>query len=127
MRYLFILFSVFFTINVNAQSVITDTLQGNETVNFEGMRGASQFQALCTQLGGTSDGTLLLQGSVNGSNYVTISTTSGLLTFFPNDTLTITDGAVWLIDIKDNPFRYYRVVGAGTSSDTTLITITWVK
>lgn len=114
----------------NAQRVYSassDTLQGNETVNLGVTRSSTSsgiltLQALCTELGGTSDGTLLLQGSVDGTSYVTIIETAGVFTFFPNDTLTITDGAVMTATIKDSPFNYYRWKGAGTASDTTLIT-----
>jgi hypothetical protein len=109
------------------QRVISDTLQGNETVTFTAMQDASQVQALCTQLGGTSDGTLILKGSVDGTTYVTLSETAGLINFYPNDTLTITNGAAWLITIKESLFNYYKVVGAGTASDTTLVSINWSK
>lgn len=109
------------------QRSISDTLQGNETVIFGEMAGASQVQVLCTQLGGTSDGSLLLKASVDGVTYTTLAETSSKLNFYPNDTLTITNGASWLIDIEANLFNYYKVVGAGTASDTTLINIKWSK
>lgn len=105
--------------------VITDTIQGNETVNFSAMLGMKQATVTCTQLGGTSDGTLLLQGSSNGTSFVTL--TEGVVHFYPNDTLTITNGAVWIIDASASHFNYYRVRGAGTVGDTTLITIDWSK
>jgi hypothetical protein len=108
-------------------STAVDTLQGNETVNFAAIQSSSSsgtlaIQALCTELGGTSDGTLLLQGSVDGTSYVTINSVVGKYDFFPNDTLTITDGAVMTCLITGSPFNYYRLQGAGTASDTTLIT-----
>lgn len=114
----------------NAQRVYTttvDTLQGNETVNFEAIQSSSSsgtlaIQALCTQLGGTSDGTLLLQGSVDGTSYVTITNVAGKYDFYPNDTLTITNGAVMTALITESPFNYYRFQGAGTAGDTTLVT-----
>lgn len=109
------------------QRSISDTLQGNETVVFEAMEAASQVQVLCTQLGGTSDGTLLLKGSVDGVTYVTLKETTNMINFYPNDTLTITNGAAWIINIDEELFNYYKVVGAGTASDTTLIDIKWSK
>jgi len=127
MKHLIIILFVLLAFSANSQTVITDTLQGNETVNFTGMRGANQIQALCTQIGGTSDGTLILQGSVDGVSYLTVQETTNMFKSYPNDTLTITNGAIWLVDVQNNPFRYYRVVGGGTASDTTLITITWSK
>jgi hypothetical protein len=113
-----------------AQRVYTqtgDTLQGAETVNFTAIRSTSSsgtlaLQALCTELGGTSDGTLILQGSVDGTSYNTITTVAGKYDFYPNDTLTITDGAVIQCLITASPFNYYRWQGGGTASDTTLVT-----
>lgn len=127
MRNLIIVFLVLLASISFGQRTITDTLQGNETVVFEVMAEATQIQALCTQLGGTSDGTLLLKGSVDGVTYVTLSETTSKINFYPNDTLTITNTAGWLIKLDENLFNYYKVVGGGTASDTTLITIKWGK
>jgi hypothetical protein len=104
-----------------------DTLQGAETVNLgvvrsTSSRGTLALQALCTELGGTSDGTLLLQGSVDGTSYNTITNVVGKFDFYPSDTLTITDGAIIQCLITGSPFNYYRWQGGGTASDTTLIT-----
>lgn len=127
MKYLISILFLVTALSINAQSVTFDTLNGNETVVFDAMRGADQIQALCTNIGGTSDGTLILKASVDNITYVTITETAGLITCFPNDTLTITDGVGWVVDIKDNPFNYYKIVGAGTVNDTTLVTIKWNK
>lgn len=105
------------------QRVIVDTLQGNETVNFEVMQAATQIQAVCTQLGGTSDGKLYLQGSVDGTSFVNVTEATGLVKFYPNDTLTITNVAIWLIGINQKLFNYYRVKGTGTANDTTKVVI----
>lgn len=127
MKNLVIVFLVMMAGLAFGQRSISDTLQGNETVTFDVMQDAKQIQALCTQLGGTSDGTLILKGSVDGTTYVTLSETAGLINFYPNDTLTITNGAAWLVTIQEKLFNYYKVVGAGTASDTTLVTIKWGK
>ena len=102
-----------------------DTLQGNETVNFANLLSAEAIQVVCAELGGTADGSLRLQASLDGTSFYNVTETSGVYNFYPNDTLTITDGAVWLIDLSNSPFPYHRVVGAGTASDTTEITITY--
>lgn len=109
-----------------SQRVITDTIQGNETVYFDNMLDAKQVSVVCTELGGTSDGSLYLQGSSDGTNFVTLTETTGKFNFYANDTLTIIDGATWLINIEKT-FNYYRVKGTGTASDTTLVTINWSK
>lgn len=87
---------------------------------------AITFQALCTQIGGTSDGTLRLEGSVDGITYRTINEKSGFALFTPNDTLTITNGASWQAVILKAPFKYYRVAGTGTNKDTTAVTIKYI-
>jgi hypothetical protein len=110
------------------QRAITDTIQGAETVTFTVINGVGQLSALCTDdFGGTSDGTLILQGSVNGTVFETVTETAGLFSFYPNDTLTIAPNAEWLVAIQKPVFNYYRVSGTGTSGDTTLITISWAK
>lgn len=110
------------------KSVAVDTLNGSETVNFTlssitGSYESVAIQALCTEIGGTSDGTLILQGSVDGTSYITMTDVVGVLTSYPNDTLTITNGAVVQYVVHDNPFNYYRVQGGGTASDSTLVTV----
>lgn len=123
------------------KTVTADTLNGNETVNFaigttiNGSYNTLCVTALCTQVGGTSDGTLTLHGSNDGTNYVFVNgaADSHVLTASPKASLTgtdmnqitITDALVanWII----NPaFKYYRVAGVGTASDSTLINITYV-
>lgn len=104
-----------------------DTLNGAETVNFPLGESFSYgwetltIQALCTQVGGTSDGTLILQGSVDGTSYVTLQDATGVMQSYPNDTLTITNGAVGTWIVYNTPYRYYRIQGGGTASDSTLI------
>lgn len=112
-------------------TLAVDTLQGAETVNFEAIKITGDYnsiviQALCTQTGGTSDGSLILKGSVDGVTYTTLVTTDNFLYAYPNDTLTITNGASvqWVLDAT--PFLYYRVTGAGTSGDSTKVAIKYV-
>jgi hypothetical protein len=108
--------------------VDVDTLNGSETVNFAAREISGGYttlaiQALCTEIGGTSDGTLLLQGSVDGTSFVTQQDATGVLQSYPNDTLTITDGAIVQYIIQGTPMNFYRVQGAGTASDSTLVTV----
>ncbi len=112
------------------QTIAIDTLTAavNDTstaITVTSEANSITFQALCTELGGTSDGTLRLEGSVDGTSYLTIE--EGLINYaLPNDTLTITDGAVWQFSVVNAPFKKYRVIGTGTASDTTLITLTYI-
>lgn len=131
-----ILVSVFvFIVITNAQvvrSVVDDTIKAAETVNFGAIRSSTSagmltISATCTELGGTSDGTLILQGGTTATDYITIVETTGVFNFYPNDTLTITDGAIIHVVINDSPFKYYRWQGAGTSADTTIVSPTYMK
>lgn len=135
-KLIFILVFAIVAIAANAQkgkvkTLAVDTLQGAETVNFGVITATGDYrsidiQAVCTELGGTSDGTLFLKGSVDGLSYIDITDASGLLKGFPNDTLTITDGAIWNVVIQDVPFKYIRPSGTGTASDTTSIQFKYV-
>jgi hypothetical protein len=122
-------------------TVSVDTLQGAETVNFAigttilGSYNSLSISALCSELGGTSDGTLTLYGSNDGTNWVFVNgaADSHILTASPKASLTgtdmnqitITDALVanWVVDPA---YRYYRVAGVGTTADTTQVNITYV-
>ena len=122
------------------KTLAVDTLQGLETVNFEtfnlnGSYNAVSVTALCTQLGGTSDGTLALYGSNDGTSWVFINGVGGgVITASPVasitgadlNQLTITNTLVANWVVKDTPYRRYRVTGAGTTGDTTQVNITYV-
>lgn len=113
-----------------AQRTVSDTLNGNEYVNFTSMYNAQSVSCLCTQIGGTSDGYLMLQGSIDNVSFATIPYTS-TQDFWHNsaadDSLTITNGAIWIMDLSNLKYPYYRIRGDGTASDSTLITIKWSK
>lgn len=115
-------------------SLDADTIQGLETVNFEtfstsGSYNTISVEALCTQLGGTSDGTLTLYGSNDGTNWVFINGVGGLVIASPKasntgtdlNQLTITDALVASWVVKGSPFRDWRITGVGTTGDTTLV------
>jgi len=121
------------------KSVAVDTLKGSETVQFTigTFTGSYQtlcIQALCTQLGGTSDGTLTLYGSVDGTSYSFINGVGGKVIASPKasntgtdlNQITITNGLVASWIVEDVPFKYYRITGVGTASDTTKVTIKYI-
>jgi len=83
------------------------------------------IQAVCVELSGTSEGSLFLQGSLDGTSYQTINTTSGFLVGLTNDTLTIASGAVGLWFLESSPFIYYRLRGTGGAGDSTEVTVMW--
>jgi len=129
--------------NAQRGRVITltpDTLQGSETVNFEAFQTTGSYnsisvQGLCTELGGTADGTLALYGSNDVSNIgwtLINGVGAGILTASPMASLadttlnviTITDALTPSWTVKGSPFRNWKVVGVGTASDTTLVELT---
>ena len=124
----------FGTVEAQRATVYTlavDTLQGAESVNFEAVKITGDYnslvvQALCTQTGGTSDGSLIIKGSVDGVTYTTLNSTDNFLYAYPNDTLTITNGASVVWQFESTPYLYYRVTGTGTSGDSTKVAIKYV-
>jgi len=108
-----------------------DTINGNETIYFTSPKFTGNdvvlVQALCTEVGGTSDGTLTLEGSVDGTSFVPLTNETGVIKGYPNDSLTITDGAVtqWLVNT--NAWYKLRIKAAGTASDSTLITSKYIR
>lgn len=116
-----------FVFAANAQRVTVDTLNGVGTVNFEKLLWPGSIQAHCEELSGTSDGTLRLQASLDGEAWQYVSETDGLANFYPNDTLTVTNGAVLLVNITKKAFPYWRIVGTGTADDVTKVTIKYYR
>jgi hypothetical protein len=113
------------------KAITPDTLQGAETVyfyteTFSFNWDVVSIQAACDNVGGTSDGTLSLEISVDGTDYVPFTDEANIMkgyaTTGENDSLTITDGAniTWLI--YNAPGYKYRIKGEGTANDTTKIT-----
>lgn len=139
-KVIFFILALVFSVAAMAQpgtieTVTADTLNGSETVyfsseNFSGNWSSLAIQAACDNIGGTSDGTLSLEGSVDGSDWVPLAEQANIIHGFAttgeNDSLTITDGAniVWLIDGVS--LYKFRVKGEGTASDSTLVTVKYI-
>lgn len=85
------------------------------------------IQALCTDVGGTPDGTLILQGSVDGTSFINLAPETGVYVYRPNnDTLTITAAAIQTVEITNPGFAHYRWKVTGTANDSTLITTKYI-
>lgn len=138
MKKLFLIFSLIFAslimMGQSTNKVITitaDTLNAVETIYFDVQPITGTYQSISitttfTQLGGTSDGAAYLQASNDGVGYFNITSQAGKYVFFPNDTLTITSGVAWGIQIFEPAFKYYRLKTVGTASDTTLVSPTYI-
>lgn len=127
----------------SVKTTVVDTLNDAETVNFASIPVKSAWttltmQAVCTEIGGTADGFLYLQASVDGTSFITIDDlqNNAWINLYSADTTaiasngneyTITDGGVLNAVIAGGtPWNYYRWQGVGTSNDTTLITTKYV-
>jgi len=73
---------------------------------------------LAENITGTSAGTIILQGSLDGTTYQTLTAETGLITFMVNDTTTIVDNAVYSWTVYNPSLIYYRMglVQTGTST-----------
>jgi len=116
-------------------SITADTLNGAETVYFSTETFSFNWdvltiQAACDNIGGTSDGELSLEGSVDGTDYVPLGNVANIIQGYATtgheDSLTITDAAniTWII--KDVPYYKFRIKGVGTASDSTLVTAKYI-
>lgn len=112
----------------DAQLAGKDTLKGADTIyirtpflkwnlDYVGL------QVVCRELGGTSDGYIYPQTSLDDTTYVNIVSTDYLIYSFPNDTLTITDGVIGIWNILALPNNYYGIMAVGTIGDTTEVTL----
>ena len=119
-----------------ARTLTAIDLDGVVTLSSDVMEGAKTIQVLCTQTSGTSDGTIGLYGSLDGTNYqllnfvgARIGTASPVasLSGASLNLITITAGLVasWVVDPTLYP--YTKLTAVGTASDRTAITGSWSK
>lgn len=94
----------------------------NSATTYVGLTVANYYkkvsiEAVITKISGTVGGTVTVQGSVDGTNYVTVSSSySTVTTFTPTDQATNKK----LIVVTGSPYKYYRLsyTGTGTMSAT---------
>ena len=124
-KLLILLVSMVVMLSANAQYTSTDSLNGADTVYIV-MTNAGMAQISCTQTGGTSDGTITAEASIDGSFWVPLDTTNtAWFDYSGNDTLTITDGATWIVTFKE--LYKYRFKAIGTAGDSTLLETSFFK
>ena len=108
------------------QTIPTDSVNGIETVYFNTVElvkgGSLTMQLLCTNTGGTSDGTAVLQASEDRVTWRTLNETTDFLIVFPNDTMTLAADTVGLWILPYNPFGFLRFAVTGTSGDSSIMT-----
>lgn len=116
-----------------ARALTSIDLNGAITVNSDTMTNAKAVQVLCTQVSGTSDGTIALYGSLDGTNWQLLNfvgaqngTASPVASHTGADLnqITIVNGLVANWNITTN-FPYTRLTCVGTTGDRTTITGSW--
>ena len=120
-----IAFGLLSSVNIQAQTTVytmthsgdTVTNTGTKTVDIEvkNFYESVSVQLKITKISGTVAGTVTLQGSVDGSNYVTVdsgATITSAETFTATNVTTQTN----IFIISGSPYRYYRMsyTGSGT-------------
>lgn len=90
------------------KDTITNTGTGNLVIQSQKWAETVTIQVVITKISGTVASYSILQGSVDGTNYVNLNT----------DTLTATDvttnAKTWVVD--GNPYQYYRIRSTGVGT-----------
>lgn len=111
-------------------------LDGAITVNSDTMLNMTSVQVLCTQVAGTSDGTIALYGSLDETNWQLLNFADGSLgtaspiashTGADKNQITITPALVATWAINNVRYPYTRLTCVGTTGDQTTITGVWRK
>ncbi len=140
MKNIFILLFVFSVFFCQGQRVRTLTdVQVNEvetlysqTIAISGGSADLSIDMLCTQDGGTTDGTIALQGkNGSGGNWQTIDEDSYSNIYNSSEgavdgVFTMTSGAIFHIALTPAPHYNYRVAVTGTANDTTTVSFDYV-
>jgi len=104
------------TSNVSLTSdTTTNTGTSYVTLPVQNWYNTVTIQSVVTKISGTVAGTVTLQGSVDGTNFVTVSSSyADVTSYSPTDVATSSK----LFVVTGSPYRYYRLsyTGAGTMS-----------
>ena len=111
--------------DATAYDTITNTGSGQVVLQVKGNYNTISIQAIATKLSGTNGGTITLQGSNDGTNYVTVSTgylmdvtTSSPYAISGGATLTVLNQTTTtkIFTVIGNPYAYYRLNHTGTGT-----------
>jgi len=103
--------------NTQSSSLTTDTATNSGTtylqITLNNYYEKVSFQPVVTKVSGTAAGTVTLQGSIDGTNYVTVSSD-----YSSAQTMSVTNvtTSTALLTVTSSPYRYYRLsyTGSGT-------------
>ena len=107
-------------LNMVSNVSLTSDTTANTGVSYVGLGLAAWYntvtiQSVVTKISGTVAGTVTLQGSIDGTNYVTVNSSyADVTSYSPTDVATSSK----LFVVTGSPYRYYRLsyTGAGTMS-----------
>ena len=100
------------------------------TITISGGYATLSVDILCTEDGGTTDGSIFLQvRNGSGGNWQTIG--PGNYSEFmslndPDSLMAMTDGKIFQVVLNPAPFAQYRFGVTGTASDTTTVTFDYL-
>ena len=118
-----------------ARTLTSIALDGAVTIA-DIMKEMKSVEVLCTNVSGTSDGTIALYGSIDGTNYQLLNFVGAKLgvaspvashTGADLNQITITDTLVASWDLDTDVYKYTKLVCVGTAGDNTTITGVWSK
>lgn len=145
MKKLFVLiFALFVAFGAMAQKGTLKTLNPvvlngavtvtSDPVSIQGTYETLSFGIKCNQLGGTSDGTVSVLASNDGTNYFNLNAAHGY-PIYGSPLARVSDSTAVVMQIYPAAtlnivlkpaHRYYKLTASGTASDTTSLAITWV-
>lgn len=111
--------------------LVEDTIKGAETIYIE-LPELTGFYSLdweikFYELGGTSDGIGLLQMGNDTLGFVDARDVDGIITGSPNDSITISNQALYKFQIYGTTSNRYRYKLTGTVGDTTRVVSNYIK
>ena len=123
-------------------TLTTVPVEGAETVSTTALSPTGSwnniaYQVLCTETGGTSDGTIWPMASVDGTSWTTLANIANMEWFdlHVSDTtkvavndhiVTIADALVVTLTVREgSPFGHYKFSATGTSGDTTSLSLSY--
>jgi hypothetical protein len=106
--------------NMKSNVSLTSDTTDNTGVSYVGLGVEKWYervtiQSVVTKISGTVAGTVTLQGSIDGTNYVTVNSSyADVTSYSPTNVATSSK----LFVVTGSPYRYYRLsyTGAGTMS-----------
>lgn len=110
-----------------ANDTITNTgVATSDVITLAGSYKSLAVMVKYTQLSGTTGGTAVFQGSIDGTNYTTLTDAGGSVKMYPSSTLTIASAAVFHFVVQDVPFKYFKVVSTGSGTSSTKVEVKYL-